>query len=456
LLPERLEQRRQESEDDDDDACPNGLQPWTEVIAGCHITFGEQLVVKRGTLGIVVCSGSDGNTVVVKFSHREDESQLCLNIFPNYLQKPLPGNFSLDQRVVALVNMHVLLQGSENIVGKDVLAVPLGTCGTIMASHDEERVIVLFDERLDAPHGPICVPTAQIRVHRCLVGGFFVAQRVYAASALVVNEAVRVPLGGCGVVLDEFSDTRLTVCFEDTSGGHVSLNLLPGELRPWYKSLQELPLGKCVQITEHLTLPVDEPGEYLVISDVAVGPALSREPEDIAMLPIGTVMKILEIVPCPEDKRVRARIEKPAGWISLINLDEEDIFDRWAYRIAISAGSYGRVIGGASDAVVVVALQNGDEFAVPKECAVACHMLRKVDENELVASYLWKLLLRTLLAEKAKDQQYQPDLARADHKPRGENLAPQSYCGASVSADMDVNREDTTLGTCGHGGHLPT
>jgi len=70
------------------------------------------------------------------------------------------------------------------------------------------------------------------------------------------------------------------------------------------------------------------PGSYMIVHDAtAVTNGSACTPPIIAELPAGTLVSVLEVLQCPESHRLRARIEAPAGWISL-----KDTVDgyRWA------------------------------------------------------------------------------------------------------------------------------
>jgi len=79
----------------------------------------------------------------------------------------------------------------------------------------------------------------------------------------------------------------------------------------------------------------DSPGTYAVLHDrtkVAATAALSDS--WLAELPKGTLVEVSEVVCREQDKRVRGRLESPAGWISLLNTETGY---RWAERRAPAA-----------------------------------------------------------------------------------------------------------------------
>jgi len=116
-----------------------------------------------------------------------------------------------------------------------------------------ERLMVLFEERLDAEEGAVSVSFREVTIQRPLVGGFKISQKVQAALDLVVGNKVVVKAGAQGAVLAEFSDTRLTVSFEQTEQGAQScFNVLPLEVKPWCEPPSDLPVGSRVQATHDL------------------------------------------------------------------------------------------------------------------------------------------------------------------------------------------------------------
>mmetsp|Transcript_78763 Transcript_78763/g.206750 ORF Transcript_78763/g.206750 Transcript_78763/m.206750 type:complete len:90 (+) Transcript_78763:826-1095(+) len=76
---------------------------------------------------------------------------------------------------------------------------------------------------------------------------------------------------------------------------------------------------------------VDKPGPYVIIHDkAAVTPSLSvGDMEIIAKLDVRKIVNVVEVVISHHDKRVRGRIDKPAGWISLM---DTDTLRRWAVK----------------------------------------------------------------------------------------------------------------------------
>lgn len=249
LAPVRLRQRQEEEEQDavlEEDVCYGGVKPWQEVVANRDIIFGTKLGVRQGTPGLVIGNFEDGCHLTVKFDEREDGSDLCVIVLPEALMAPLPGGFRLGQRVVALYEL--MLNG--------VVGVRLGTGGSVVGRVSEDRLMVLFDARVDSgtgPAGPVSVSFREVGVLRPLVGGFSIGQEVQAAMDLVVGNQVVVRAGTHGSVLSEFSDTRLTVVFDTSEEGSRScFNVLPLEIRPWCEPPRSLPVGSPVQAVRDL------------------------------------------------------------------------------------------------------------------------------------------------------------------------------------------------------------
>mmetsp|Transcript_106744 Transcript_106744/g.211982 ORF Transcript_106744/g.211982 Transcript_106744/m.211982 type:complete len:435 (+) Transcript_106744:70-1374(+) len=242
LAPERLEQRKREAEEDEVvEVCPGGVRPWQEVAANRDIIFGSRLGIRQGTPGVVIGPFSDGCHVTVKFDEQEDGSELCVNVLPEALMVPLPGGFRLGQRIVALYHLMI----------NDAIGVLMGTGGVVVGGHGGNRLTVLFDARLDSrlgPEFPVSVGFREVIAQRPLVGGFRIAQSVQSAMDLIVGNRVVVRAGTRGSVVNEFSDTRLTVAFDiSEEDGHSCFNVLPLEIKPWCEPPSDLPVGSRVQ-----------------------------------------------------------------------------------------------------------------------------------------------------------------------------------------------------------------
>eukprot|EP00930_Biecheleria_cincta_P035476 TRINITY_DN24397_c0_g1_i1.p1 TRINITY_DN24397_c0_g1~~TRINITY_DN24397_c0_g1_i1.p1 ORF type:complete len:550 (-),score=100.08 TRINITY_DN24397_c0_g1_i1:127-1776(-) len=254
LFPQRLEERRREEADAEEDLYVGGFKAWEEVAASRDVLFANNAIgVRQGTHGIVVDKFSDGVHLTVKFDEREDGSDLCVNVIPEVLMHPLPGGLRLGQKVVAIVEL----------ILTPVMKIPLGAVGSIIGAGGGDRITVLFDPPLclpceleeqqkSFPYFPVSVSTRDVAPHRLLVGGFSIAQKVQSSGPLMVGSQTLVQAGCCGTVLGEFSDTRLTVLFENSAENPGCFNLLPHEIRPWCEPLDGFPVGACVMATHHL------------------------------------------------------------------------------------------------------------------------------------------------------------------------------------------------------------
>ncbi|CAK0882695.1 unnamed protein product [Prorocentrum cordatum] len=76
--------------------------------------------------------------------------------------------------------------------------------------------------------------------------------------------------------------------------------------------------------------PQDAPGRYIVLKRTAVQLTAKVGSQKFATLEPGCDVKVVEVVDSTEDKRIRARVEEPAGWISLLNTESGH---RWAERV---------------------------------------------------------------------------------------------------------------------------
>ncbi|CAE7345819.1 unnamed protein product [Symbiodinium natans] len=76
----------------------------------------------------------------------------------------------------------------------------------------------------------------------------------------------------------------------------------------------------------------DLPGYYLIVhNNAAVRSSSSLDSPVVAQLAAGEVVHVLEVLPMPHVDRVRAKIDNPSGWISL--LETKDGY-RWAIKQA--------------------------------------------------------------------------------------------------------------------------
>jgi hypothetical protein len=255
LIPQRLEQRRddvqeEKSKDDGKTILHCGFSDWQEVAAVVDIMFDTtgKIGVRRGTPGIVVDGSPDGRHVVVKFDQREDGSELCVHVLPQALVEPLPGGLRLDQRVVAVYELFVNAE----------VAVRLGTSGVVTSRHDKEHVVVQFDRRADNINAMVVVHINAIQAHKTLLGGFHIGQEIQAAADLQVGSQVVAKAGSRGIVINEYSDIRITVSLTSEAAGSRYLNVLPSEIVPWCEPPGDMPIDHDVESTTSATATTDE------------------------------------------------------------------------------------------------------------------------------------------------------------------------------------------------------
>lgn len=81
----------------------------------------------------------------------------------------------------------------------------------------------------------------------------------------------------------------------------------------------------------------DSPGTYTIVHNgTKVGTSAELTGSAISELSSGASVRVLEVVRLEMDKRVRARLEVPAGWISLVNTETGF---RWATKAPSAAGA---------------------------------------------------------------------------------------------------------------------
>lgn len=64
------------------------------------------------------------------------------------------------------------------------------------------------------------------------------------------------------------------------------------------------------------------PGDYRLINESYITNESSMDSADVGELQPGASVKVLEVITLVEEQRVRGRIAEPAGWISLLKLDD--------------------------------------------------------------------------------------------------------------------------------------
>lgn len=114
--------------------------------------------------------------------------------------------------------------------------------------------------------------------------------------------------------------------------GWISVPKRPEGAGAWAVLVEEkedeaLPAAVADQQPEET--PQDAPGRYMVLKRTAVQLTAKVGSQKFATLEPGCEVKVVEVVDLTEDRRVRARVEEPAGWISLLNTESGH---RWAER----------------------------------------------------------------------------------------------------------------------------
>merc|ERR1711874_708919 len=71
------------------------------------------------------------------------------------------------------------------------------------------------------------------------------------------------------------------------------------------------------QADEAKSLPIDLPGTFKLILPTGLSDGPRLHDRDLQLLQPGTLVEVLEIMVVADDKRVRAKIKSPSGWISL-------------------------------------------------------------------------------------------------------------------------------------------
>merc|ERR1712176_1619215 len=73
----------------------------------------------------------------------------------------------------------------------------------------------------------------------------------------------------------------------------------------------------------------DGPGEYVMTKMSAVKSGISTKSPHIGTLSGDTMVEVLQVVSYIKENRVRGRIKKPPGWISILNIEDGT---RWAVK----------------------------------------------------------------------------------------------------------------------------
>mmetsp|Transcript_43190 Transcript_43190/g.99572 ORF Transcript_43190/g.99572 Transcript_43190/m.99572 type:complete len:314 (-) Transcript_43190:29-970(-) len=223
VMSEEDLQRRREEAEEGNEPLPEGFLPWQEVAANKDLMSGDSMLAAFGTPGVIVGAAAD-NRIRVKFDERLDSSDLCVDVLPGELRVQLPPSCGvrIGQRVVATGD----LQAGERML------VRFSTKGTAMAVAHEGRILVAFDEGADGNGAQrINVLPQEIAACRKLAGGFEVGDPVRSKQELRAGDRLLVKAGTSGVVVNEYSASRVSVRFDELEEGVEGLiNVSPGEI----------------------------------------------------------------------------------------------------------------------------------------------------------------------------------------------------------------------------------
>jgi len=162
--------------------------------------------------------------------------------------------------------------------------------------------------------------------------------------------------------------------------------------------------------------PSERLGRYTVIKTAGVMPTMQTLKGGVLFqLNVGQVIEVLEIVSNEEERRVRARIAEPPGWISLANMDTGT---RWAVHVddvnnpALTApfgAQTGEVLANAAAAgcdlgalfgqtsATVVSEEVPEDVAWEAMALLESQLARADDASEDAASRQASTMLRTML-----------------------------------------------------------
>merc|ERR1712224_670054 len=93
------------------------------------------------------------------------------------------------------------------------VGVRFGVCGLVLGRHNEDRITVQFDERVDGSERCVNVLPNEIEPRKLLLGVFRLAQEVAAATDLKSGNRLLVRTGTHGTIMAQYSDTRVSVNF---------------------------------------------------------------------------------------------------------------------------------------------------------------------------------------------------------------------------------------------------
>lgn len=105
----------------------------------------------------------------------------------------------------------------------------------------------------------------------------------------------------------------------------------------------------------------DSPGQYIIIDYAVVTSEMSETSPSIEYLAAGTMVHVTEVRYSKEERKIRGRITRPAGWISLLNTETDY---RWAQKEATDISvthtepEYERLVGGGRATAGTIAVKD--------------------------------------------------------------------------------------------------
>mmetsp|Transcript_71817 Transcript_71817/g.162983 ORF Transcript_71817/g.162983 Transcript_71817/m.162983 type:complete len:311 (-) Transcript_71817:57-989(-) len=203
------------------------------------------------------CPGGCNQLLPLRLPPRSYTLQRCLEaLVPEELRRreeeeaegdeeeQIPGGFRAWQEVVAALDLKV---GEQIIVAHGMPGVVIG--------RSEDRVKVVFDERVDFFRNAVRVTPGEIAPQLPPNTGVRIAQRVVASHNLMDHTSLIVRAGTIGTVLHPFGADRVTVQFDTRSDGStLPVNTLFSEVQPWRKLLGGYDVGQRVAASRDLQM----------------------------------------------------------------------------------------------------------------------------------------------------------------------------------------------------------
>jgi len=236
------------------------------------------------------------------------------------------GSAEVSEKVESSEAFAAHCHGSQAGISALEAAKAASTMGmaVLVAAHvDEAAAAVALPLLGVAPAAAVGIIGAVVVSPLLLAGLWHMRRRNDARMGFSVMNLTRARISASTFELDD--RTRIAWGPLRTScmglGGCMSLDLEPNQL------LELNPPSSSEDFQLHcLPAPVQEkvpdaPGPYRIVNDVGaiVKCGVDFQSEQVATLSKGSHVNVLEVVPLDAERRLRARIEEPAGWISLLN-----------------------------------------------------------------------------------------------------------------------------------------